>query len=747
MSDQLRIVRAFATDCVEVMDQLDHDLAALEKEPGNQECLGRIAEVLEIIRTDSARLGLPKLQAITDAGCKLLRKLQSGIATSDSTINTALLAMVDAMRQLLGGIEQQGREGEGDFTGLVEILLKLQETSPDDGFSPRKKQDSARRKRSSQRAFGAAPSSSAANTESLPTIEISEILSPKSRILTPPGLAADSSRYRPISGRIGGSLVRSGHIRSEDLILALREQESGDRRRIGEILVGLGLLTHESLQDVLRGTSQFATPSVVSAAAAATIPVCTQVLDQIPRAINDLAGVLHRLTEWTSRQGDPEGRQLSFALHQAFGVVQQRILQTRLQSLNVLTPMLQRAVHEAAGAAGKKVNVVCTGEAAEVDQTILRALEEPLVALVRNLVDRVDNPAEATLELRFDKDAKEASLCLLAEAIEEIDVAPLQAAVEAHRGTASICPTGGGPSRLRLTLPLPATWIASLLIESTGEKFAVRRDVVHELVHLDAEQSMSAIEMVKGSPFLWLRQAAIPLVDLRRVLHAESLTPFRSPLNVVVVRTGERSFGLLADRIDRFETLLIEPRVDRCSEAEIFAGSAELHDGSIALLLNTERLARQGGALPAGATTHAAKSDSANEPVYFVMEAGERRRFALLIEPTDRMEAVMSDAIQLADGEETLLRDGDIVPLFRISSLLGLVKTPPSAQLQVVFRDRRHSAVMLDLPGEILRTSLQIKRPAKTFGIKGSAVVRDRVIDVIDLDAMLDRYPNTAATT
>ncbi|MFO0864112.1 MAG: chemotaxis protein CheW [Gemmataceae bacterium] len=754
MSDQARVVRAFANDCVEALDQLDHDVAALEKEPGNQENLGRIAAVVEIIRGDAAQLGFPKLQAITDAGAKLLRKLQSGIATSNSTINTALLAMADAMHQLISDIENAGREGDGDFTGLVEILVKLQEPSADDGFVPRKKQESARRKRSSQRVY-ANPIASPTDTESLPSIDISEILSPKSRILTPNDIAAESPRYRPLPGRLGGSLVRHGHIRSEDLILALREQETGDRRRVGEILVGLGLLPEESLQDVLRGMSQIATPSVSAPAAECTIAVRSQLLEQIPKALEDLALSLRQLAAWAVRSNDSEGRQLSYAAHQAFGIVQQRFQQTRLQSLNALIAPLQCAVAEAGAAAGKKISLQALGNAADIDQSIVRTLEEPLIAVARILVERVvempetrvaaGKPAEAVLVLQFDQTSKEACIRLLADRYEDVDVSALRTLVESHHGDVSITRSEVSELGISVMLPLPATWIDALILESTGENFAIRQDAVHEMVRLGADLSSSAIECVKGSPYLRHRRAAIPLVDLRRVLRSDVLTPFNVPLNVVVLRTGERHFGLLVDRIGRFETILLERRADRRQDADIFAGSAILHDATIALLLDTDRLGRHGGALPAAITPEPTRPEAAKEPANYLMEAADRRRYALSLEPGDRMETITAEAIQFADGEESLLADGDIVPLTRVSSLLGIPQPEFTAPLEVVFCNRRQTAVLLDLPGEISRRPLRIKRPAKTIGIKGSAVVGDRVIDIIDLDALLERRRETMA--
>ncbi len=48
-----------------------------------------------------------------------------------SELTTGLLAMVDAVRQILANIEATGEEGDGDYSSVIETLTQLQgETKP-----------------------------------------------------------------------------------------------------------------------------------------------------------------------------------------------------------------------------------------------------------------------------------------------------------------------------------------------------------------------------------------------------------------------------------------------------------------------------------------------------------------------------------------------------------------------------------------------------------------------------------------
>src|SRR5947209_17744420 len=125
MSDDAEIVREFLIESYENLDRLDQDLIALEKDPTNQETLASIFRTIHTIKGTSGFLAFNQLEAVTHVGENLLSLMRDGVLKLDREITTALLTMVDAVRQMLGSIEANGKEGDRDDEELIANLTQL----------------------------------------------------------------------------------------------------------------------------------------------------------------------------------------------------------------------------------------------------------------------------------------------------------------------------------------------------------------------------------------------------------------------------------------------------------------------------------------------------------------------------------------------------------------------------------------------------------------------------------------------
>ena len=85
----------------ENLDRLDRDLIALEKNPNDREILASVFRTIHTIKGTSGFLAFDKLGAVAHVGENLLGRLRDGQLALDREITTALLAMVDAVRQML----------------------------------------------------------------------------------------------------------------------------------------------------------------------------------------------------------------------------------------------------------------------------------------------------------------------------------------------------------------------------------------------------------------------------------------------------------------------------------------------------------------------------------------------------------------------------------------------------------------------------------------------------------------------
>jgi two-component system chemotaxis sensor kinase CheA len=129
MGDMNAIVMEFVEECKEKADQLERQLILLEKSPGSQELLVEVFRALHTIKGATSFLGFTKLCALAHTGESLLARLRDGILVMNQEITTALLSLVDAIREMLAVIAATGEEGNGDYSVLVATLTRLQKSA------------------------------------------------------------------------------------------------------------------------------------------------------------------------------------------------------------------------------------------------------------------------------------------------------------------------------------------------------------------------------------------------------------------------------------------------------------------------------------------------------------------------------------------------------------------------------------------------------------------------------------------
>ncbi len=141
MDDMWPIINEFLTESYENLDQLDQDLVELEAHPDEQSLLASIFRTIHTIKGTCGFLGFTKLESVAHVGENLLSKLRDGELSMTPAIASALLSMVDAIRQVLSCIEKDQNEGDVDYSALVETLTRLQagEDVELDAVTPTKK--------------------------------------------------------------------------------------------------------------------------------------------------------------------------------------------------------------------------------------------------------------------------------------------------------------------------------------------------------------------------------------------------------------------------------------------------------------------------------------------------------------------------------------------------------------------------------------------------------------------------------
>jgi two-component system chemotaxis sensor kinase CheA len=779
MSDN-DIVKDFLVESYENLDRLDRDLVGLEKNPKDTAALAGVFRTIHTIKGTCGFLGFGKLEKVAHVGENLLTRLRDGQLTLNPDRTTALLGMVDAVRQMLREIEHSGQDGDNDYPELRENLTRLQ--------TPVKGDAGEADQKATQRVVLPPP-----GMVEHPNVIASESDQPSEK----PGTAAveapsaetavkaasGGTVRKPSRGKIGGILVERGHVQPGDIALALQEQEKGDRRRLGEILVALGLAKPE---DVL--AAQQIIDSKQRDTAPETIRVGVNLLDKLMTLVGELVLARNQLLQVSSTVEDAGLQAVSQRMNLIATELQEEVMKTRMQPIGNIWAQFPRTVRDVAVGCAKEVNIEMEGKETEIDKTIIEAIKDPLTHLVRNSVDhgielpekrvQAGKPRAGRLTLRafheggqvnieisddgaglngerIRKKALEKGLITAEQAARMTDreaynliflpgfstaekvtnvsgrgvgMDVVKTNVEKIGGTVDIQSTLGKGATVRVKIPLTLAIIPALVVTCASERYAIPQVNLLELVRLEADEAKTAIEMVHGVPVYRLRGRLLPLVYLNRELelpernrdaaHAEDA------INIVVLQADDRQFGLVVDQINDTEEIVVKPLRKQLKTVKTFAGSSIMGDGKVALILDVLGLAQRANVVSEArerlVDKKAAGSDdaAAGKETFLLFAGPGDSRMAIPLNTLARLEEFPVAQVEMSGKEWVTQYRGQILPLVRLAT---------------VMEERRAKLRALQAPPVAGSGPLQVlvmNREGRSFGL-----VVEQILDIVEARA------------
>ncbi|MFZ0159440.1 MAG: chemotaxis protein CheA, partial [Kineosporiaceae bacterium] len=323
--------------------------------------------------------------------------------------------------------------------------------------------------------------------------------------------------------------------------------------------------------------------------------------------------------------------------------------------------------------------------------------------------------------------------------------------IEGIGGSVDVSSTLGSGSTFRLTIPLTLAIIPALTIGCAGRRYAVPQVSVLELVRLSGEHARGGIELISGAPVYRLRDMLLPLVRLDEQLGlvpmgtADSVGSEDGPIDserggfIVVLHAEQQRFGLVVDDVLDTQEIVVKPLGRHLKGIPVYAGATILGDGSVVLILDAATVARRSNVLAnaLGVTTVDGGSDVELIDPVLVVEVAGGRRAAIPLEMVTRLEEIAGASIERVGGREVVQYRGHIMPLVRLSTLLGAYAEAgdPDAPVQLVVYTRGERSVgfvvdrILDIATERSGTRSDIDDHA----LVGSVVVGDKVVELVDM--------------
>jgi two-component system chemotaxis sensor kinase CheA len=314
--------------------------------------------------------------------------------------------------------------------------------------------------------------------------------------------------------------------------------------------------------------------------------------------------------------------------------------------------------------------------------------------------------------------------------------------IEAIGGTIEVESNLGRGTTCRLRIPLTLAIVPALTVECCGDRYAVPQINMLEMVSLDEERAAAMIEDVNGVQVYRLRGTLLPLVRLSHVLGLTGEDP-EGTIVVAVLQTEGKRFGLVVDRVLNTEEIVVKPLSARLKSLGAYSGATILGDGRVALILDVQTLARRALSaemLDRQAATAAVEAKVAKEvDQVLVAGIGAGRQVAIPLSMVTRLEQISIDRVEHVGNREVVQYRGDILPLLRLDRHLGAVSERHGGDLLVVVyaSEGRSVAIVVDEILDIVDSDADVRSDIDDHGLVGSAVIRDRIIELLDVRAAI----------
>lgn len=748
------IVRDFLVESHEGLDKLDRDFVELEKNPDDSPRLNDIFRCIHTIKGTCGFLGLGKLESVAHAGESLLSRMRDGTLKLNPEITSALLSLVDAVRAIMGNIESSdgASEGDADYSTLIATLQRLMEGAAKPAGPP---QAAGPLPEVMVPVYATAPPPTPVQPVPAPVAVATPAAAPTpAPVSPPPPPPAPAAPEVPRHTTGGGapephpeSAVSESSIRVDvglldklmnlvgELVLARNQVLQVSSRQGDTALTAsmqrLNLIVTELQESVMKTRMQ---------------PI-GNVWSKFPRITRDLALAVGKQVriEMEGKETELDKTIIEAIKDPLTHIVRNSIdhgiegPEERLAAKKSAEGCLSlRAYHE-----GGQVNIEITDDGRGIDparvlnKAVQKGLVTPEVAArmsEREVVGLIFLPGFSTAEKVTNISGRGVGMDVVRSNIERIG------------GMVDIQNRIGRGTTIKIKIPLTLAIIPALVVTTSGDRYALPQASLLELVRLEGDAARRNIEFVQGAPVYRLRGNLLPLVYLSQALGVPATVPGAHDevvVNIVVVEADGRSFGLVVDTINDTEEIVVKPLGKQLKGLNVYAGATIMGDGQVALILDVLGLAVRAGVLTGGRVRNAVEAaqgvvqTAAQRHSMLLFTVGGTRRIAMPLTTVARLEEFRSAQVELAGGAEVVQYRGRLLPLLPLSNLLGgrAPERRPEDPLQVVVYSANGSSVglVVDEIVDIIEDSFVIHRARSRGILAGSAVIQEKVTDILDI--------------
>ncbi len=442
---------------------------------------------------------------------------------------------------------------------------------------------------------------------------------------------------------LGEILVETGIVSRETLDHALAQQ-----KRVGQILVEQHAVTPQQLEQALQKQKQQESAAQSKKTDTTSIRVDTDKIDKLINLVGELVITQSMLSDLGARF---EITQMPLLLERMAQLehntreIQERVMGIRMLPIGTAFSRFPRLVRDLSAKAGKKIQLVLSGEETELDKTVIESIGDPLTHLVRNSADhgletpeeRLDNNKPELGTIRLNAFHSGGSICvtvgddgrglnrdkILAKAIKQgliaeqeklsddqiwplifkpgfstaekvtdvsgrgVGMDVVKRNIEGLGGAVSIKTAPGKGTVFTLKLPLTLAIIEGMTVRVGKETYIVPLLSILESIQPKA----GAMKTVVGKgELLDVRNTYLPMM---RLYEAFSLQPeYTDPTKAIllILETEGEQVAVMVDEILGQQQVVIKSMEQNFRKIDGIAGATILGDGTVGFILDVRGL-------------------------------------------------------------------------------------------------------------------------------------------------------------
>lgn len=354
----------------------------------------------------------------------------------------------------------------------------------------------------------------------------------------------------------------------------------------------------------------------------------------------------------------------------------------------------------------------------------------------------------------------------------------------------------GMGTTISIKLPLTLAIIPCQIIMTGGERYAIPQVNLEELLRIPASQVKERVERVGTAEVVRLRGNLLPLIRLSDTLDIErtyldkgddefkedrrdrisdrrgidtSLAGGQaaqdsdrkteggerepedrriaaaSALNIVVVSNGSMKYGLIVDRLQDSEEIVIKPLGKHLQSCKGYAGATIMGDGRIALILDVTNLAIMAELTSMDGSDRAAEVANAAEKMIrakkdkqalLTFRSSEEEQFAVPLNQVERIEKIKRSDIEELGGKRVMQYRGGSISLIAVDDVAMVQPIADNDDLLVIVFNIANQIVGLLAIGPIDALQINVTIDDVTLsqtGIMGSTIIEGKTTMLVDI--------------